>query len=800
MADSKADALGIRRDIPRKAPRRPQLCIGRNTELTGIEDAVCNSNQSVGIFGMVGVGKETLAKEAFHRLMDNFREHGYSFVEIPNARLEEIREVIDRDFRIGLARSDYGELKALILLNDAVPNADALEQLLNLMPACALIVTSTEYWQLPDLYRVPLEPLEPEYAAEMFVRICKDRVALAPHHKRELIPWICESVGYLPLAIQIVANRVNVTRQLDQALVNRIRSEKKRLDELQCGHESIEASFNVSFAALPPDDQHLFTCLGAFAGSTFCCDAVNEIAGTSETHRRLVDLEMLFLVKSAGRDRFSQHPLLKSFARKKLDESGNADEIEARCAQFFFRYARHNRQPLGRLDRDAENILGCLSWAEKDMTRRRDARLIDYLTRFLPAAPVDAAWIVYLFARLYKRRGESVKALEYYEQSLAAAEAHDVPSLKGACLRSIGEIHVTQLDQHGEGRAYIDRAMEVLRKANDVPSKKEQVFTVTMLANHARDKGDRTRAMSLAEECLSVRDMIPEQERTERKEGLSYAARVLIESYVEEGNLDAAANLLERERNQLDANHDLAPVLGHVGRLLADNDKFAEAKDLFDEALAIFNNAENAGGSAWICRCRGEMHLRQRQNDLALSAYADALSYRIVAAERMKTAAAAIDLARVYHHVGDHSREDTCWKDFTEGYEHDFLSPETKCRDCVAEALYFYGNELLRTSREKVTDTAPMLACGLYASDHDKGDPAHIHHLRGDQYLCRGDRKSADDEYQQAVSIRKETEQIPRLLALLQAVGDTFRAAGESERADKYYQELRDEKAASEAR
>ena len=219
------------------------------------------------VAGSGGLGKTSLAVHAAHRVRGSFPD-GQLYVDLlgatphplpaPDVLARFLRDLgvdghqipVDADERAARYRTVLAGRRVLIVLDNA-RDAAQVRSLLPGTASCAVLVTTRS--RMPDLAStrlVDLNVLDDDEALTLFTRVVGgQRAAAEPEATAELL-LACAG---LPLAIRICAARL-ATRSgwTIRAMANRLRDEHRRLDEMSVGDLAVRASFQVSFASLPP--------------------------------------------------------------------------------------------------------------------------------------------------------------------------------------------------------------------------------------------------------------------------------------------------------------------------------------------------------------------------------------------------------------------------------------------------------------------------------------------------------------------------------------------------------------------
>jgi DNA-binding SARP family transcriptional activator len=318
------------------------------------------------VAGAGGLGKTSLAVHAAHRVRGSFSD-GQLYVDLLGATplplpaadvlarfLRDLgvdgREIpVDEDERAARYRTILAGRRMLIVLDNA-RDAAQVRTLLPGSASCAVLVTTrSRMADLASTRLVDLNVLDDDEALTLFARVVGDeRAAAEPEATAELL-LACAG---LPLAIRICAARL-ATRSgwTIQAMANRLRDTRRRLDELRVGDLAVRASFQVSFTTLPAsarpggvDPADAFRMLGLWHGPSISSAAAAALFGTTEDLASdaleiLVDARLL---ESTSPDRYKFHDLLRVYSSERavadLPEQARNAAI-ARLLEWYMRTA-----------------------------------------------------------------------------------------------------------------------------------------------------------------------------------------------------------------------------------------------------------------------------------------------------------------------------------------------------------------------------------------------------------------------------------------------------------------------------
>ena len=305
------------------------------------------------IGGTAGVGKTSLAVHWAHRVRDRFPDgqlylnlRGYATsppMEPGQALAQFLRALgvpaervpLDVDEAAAMYRTLLADRRMLIVLDNAA-GPEQVRPLLPGSPRCLVLVTSRD--RLGGLVAsdgarpLALDVLDAGEARALLAGILGEtRVGSQPRAVAELAQ-IC---GFLPLALRIAAANLVMRPPVGVAQYVAELRQGNRLAALQVeGDESsaVRTAFDLSYAALKPDERRMFRLLGLVPGPDVDTVAAAALADTSaeQARRMLGRLVGRHLVIELAPGRFTLHDLLRLYARSLADaEDGPRETASA---------------------------------------------------------------------------------------------------------------------------------------------------------------------------------------------------------------------------------------------------------------------------------------------------------------------------------------------------------------------------------------------------------------------------------------------------------------------------------------
>ncbi|GAA1037254.1 hypothetical protein GCM10009557_50250 [Virgisporangium ochraceum] len=531
---------------------------------------------------------------------------------------------------------------------------------------CAVLVTSRQRLSgLAGATHVPLETFTPAEAAGLLTRVVgADRADAEP----DAVEEIARLCGHLPLAVRIAAARLASRPGWPLSrMVELLRDEVARLDELAAGDLQVRASLTVAYEALPAAARAVFRLASLLDAPRLPVFAVAAALDCPHRQARAL-LELLvdasLLEPTGGRYRF--HDLIRLFGRERAVATDDAATRSGALRRAFGAWLacletmvdRHHTGTLALIRTTATRWTpaGTTSGpvpgvdpmtGEDDPVEWFDAEAAALPAVIRQAAALDEAAVAWHLAAaaqpFYELRGRHPEALECHRAALEACLGAGDRLDQAVMLRNRADLWIERPGADRNDKVLDARsALELFR---DLGEERGLVDALTLCADNWRVFGDHTTAGQLLAEAIDTAARIgyPLGERNsllqlaiiERERGRPHVALALAERYLAlvetgtsrrdhsvalnvvglicgvVGRVDTAERLfvraLEISRDAGDRAQE-AYTLVRLGQLLAPQ-KRPEARDLLTRALETCRSMGLRFGEAIALHGLGELEL-----------------------------------------------------------------------------------------------------------------------------------------------------------------------------------------------
>jgi predicted ATPase/class 3 adenylate cyclase len=644
-------------------PIQPTPLIGREKEVAEVCKLLLRPEvRLLTLTGAGGTGKTRLALQVAAELTEDF-EKGVFFVSLAPISDPElvvpavagalgVKETGGQPLLESL--KDYLREKRMLLLVDNFEHlleaAPVVSELLSAAPYLKVLATSRiplklygehEYLvpplELPDLKCPPPVERPTQYEA---VRLFVERAQAAKadfsftNDNALAVAEICHRLDGLPLAIELAAARIKLLTpqamltRLSDRLSDRLKLLTGGARDLPERQRTLRSTIDWSYGLLEEGEKVLFARLSVFAGGRTLaameaiCDAEGDLpGGVLDGVSVLVDENLLRQEEGVGGEpRFVMLETIHEYAREKLQESGQTEDLRRRHARYFLAKAEEaepelmgaeQAEWLKRLELELDNLRLALSWEQEQDEAELGLRLGAALWRF---------WI------MSGRYGEGRKRLE-----AALAADNEAPLLVRA-----KATHVAGFLAAGEGallrsQPHLDEALTLYRRSGSAEGIAMTLATLGLLASY---RGDLERAKKLRKESfdryrkLGDPWQFPGSLRAFAADQYIRLLRGLAVDLEAEGNFTRGVALREEglalSRKWGDSALVAVNLLG-MGNLALDQHNPERAVQHLEEGLALARKVYT-GYVPGLLGALGDALLAQGDNERALTVYKESIA------------------------------------------------------------------------------------------------------------------------------------------------------------------------------
>jgi len=367
------------------------------------------------------MGKSRLSLELGHLIKGDY-EHGATFIDLsPIRKPEDIAQYtattlglnVDDDQDPQDVLFNYCREKELLLIFDnfehVLSHARLLADILEVAPKITIIATSRERLNLRVETVYALKPVN-HHGFELFLEVASMMrpTIIINDDELEDIHNIVELVGGLPLGLILAATWVDVMPVAEiadeiQSNLDFLSSDMGDMPERQ---RSIHAVINPTWNRLTDKEQKAFMWASVFRGG-FTRQLFQELTGASA--RTLQTLLSRSLITHGHGRRYDMHPLLRQYAREKLEVGGTLEQAKQAHLQTLLNYVQSQNEDmykgqylesLEKLDSEQDNCRAALDWSLDGHELDNGVSLLLSLCDF---------WSI---------RSQSIQAHDYLEQAL----------------------------------------------------------------------------------------------------------------------------------------------------------------------------------------------------------------------------------------------------------------------------------------------------------------------------------------------------------------------------------------------
>ena len=603
---------------PRNLPLEVSSFIGREREMAEVKRLLA-STRLLTFTGPGGCGKTRLALAVARDLVGSFEEGiwlaelaSLSDPELVAQTIASILGVRDQPGRpLAETLSDYLRPRRLLFILDNCEHlieacAELVGTLLSTCPDLKVLATSREPlgitgetgWlvpslSVPDLYH----PRTPESLARYeAVRLFIERAAaVAPSftltdRNAAAVGRVCRHLDGIPLAIELAAARVRAltVEQISERLDDCFRLLTSGSRAALPRHRTLRATIGWSYELLGQEEQILFQRFSVFSGG-FTLEAVEEVCSGEDIKRNeildllslLVEKSLVWMNEREGEARFRLLETVRQYGWEKLLETGAAEDIRERHANFFLALAEEAEPKLKgaqsqlwleRLEMEHDNLRAALRWAADTGKAETELRLAGTLWWF---------WL---------RHGHLSEGRRWLEATLGGAESSGHARVRAKVLCGAGFLAFSQVN-HPSARSRLEASAEICRELGD---KRGLAYALSFLSLVLTHQGDLASARPPAEEGVRLF-----REDGGDRWGLGIALTNMGVVLEAQADYELAISLFEESAaifRKLGDRWPLSIPLRHLGIVASRQGDHARAEALYRESLATLREL----GERWL--------------------------------------------------------------------------------------------------------------------------------------------------------------------------------------------------------
>jgi predicted ATPase/class 3 adenylate cyclase len=601
---------------PHNLPIQLTSFVGRRREIADVTDRL-RRTKLLTLSGPGGVGKTRLALQVAAEILLEFAD-GARFVDlspvtdpalVPRAIAAALAIREDTERPVIQTLADHLSDKELLLVLDnfeqVVEAAKDIGDLRAAAPRCTFLVTSRSPLQLSGEQEIPIEPLslpDPGRAPDVAslrraesVALFADRAALANprlvlgESGTAIVGEICARLDGLPLAIELAASRVKLLslEEIHERLGTRLPLLTTTARDQPERQRALRATIDWSYGLLAEPERELLARLSIFAGGA-TIESIDVVAnpsdelgiGTLEGLSSLIDKSLVRRSELAGGSRFGMLETIREYAGERLADSGRADVLALRHAEYFADLSERAEPEfigedqtawLDRFGREHENVRAALGWCLRSGQAEPGLRI------------AAAIW------RFWQQRGHLIEGRQWLADLLSLPAAAGPTMLRGRAAGAAGSLAYWQNDIPEAQRRY-EESLTIARASGDAVAMFDASFNLAFLPWF---RGDVDESWSLLQECMrAARELGDERRIAEAASGLAYAA-------FQRGDYEAALSLneeaiaLARKAGNRFMVAENVETVGQVHRMLGN---YEQSRAAYLEALELKHEAGNLPG------------------------------------------------------------------------------------------------------------------------------------------------------------------------------------------------------------
>ena len=603
------EALGdllksLQKQIPSNVRQGSKNFVGREDELAEIHTKLQEGQGVIvcAVEGMGGVGKTELALQYATRYQQEYvarywlslREMGLAQAVVtiasPYLDLPESMQAASLDEQAAWCWQNWlPETGKLLVILDDVPKAESIPDVaMPIDPRVRVLVTTRERELNVGFESVPLDVLSEEKALELLRKI----VGAAKVDKElVMVKEICETLGYLPLGIELIGEYLSKNRFLTFAkLQERLNLADESIGRERknkfYGYRGVEAAIQLSWDDISTGSQRVAMLLGLFAPVEILWELVAWIGASAEiTEDELNEarrqLDSLHLIQPIDEecDFYKIHSLVREFFRVKLLKAEENHQFRQAFVTSLLGIAKQIPQsPTRDLIAEVAPAIPHLDMLSREM--------VDDILN--PEEDNNLVWVFGGIAGFYEGQGLYALAEDPWQRCLISARKilGDRHPDVAASLNNLAELYRSQ-GRYEEAEPLYQQALALMQEL--LGDRHPDVATsLNNLAGLYRSQGKYEEAEPLYLQSLEIDKTVYGESHPEIATDLNNLALL----YKSQGRYKEAEPLYKQAlalRQELlgDRHPDASSSLNNLAELYRSQGRYEEAEPLYKQALTL---------------------------------------------------------------------------------------------------------------------------------------------------------------------------------------------------------------------
>ncbi len=704
------------------------------------------------ISGLPGIGKTELAVHAAWTF--GAQDSAQLFVELhtpdgnpvePVAALGTLLQelgVSDRvipasvEDRSMLWRSLLADRQALVVLDNAADSAQVRPLLPGGVGCRVLITTRRKSIDLPGMRWLPLEPLPPADAAELFARTA----GTGHRHDEADVAAVLRVCGYLPQEIHFAASEL---RRHPAWSVGELAA---RLRESRDEDRKVGAGLELVYRHLTAAPQRLLRQLTLHPGpgfSQYAATALAEGQSLSETRRNLEVLLDYDLINETAPGRYVFRDVVWKYARRLAGERDSPVDMD-RAVDRLLDYYLHFAEQADRLIYPFH-------------------RRLPVVVRHIPAA-----------APLLRTRADCLEQMKAERASLLAVAHHAAAQGRNEHAGLLAHVLARFLDTWGywaEASELHQLAISAWRAVRNTSGEAKALTELSVVAGRMGRHGDALRhasdALTLAR---AAADRPAEADALDRMGIVFWWMSRYPEALA---RFDAALSTwqaLEDENGEADTLMYSGIVAWHLSN-------YPDALRRIERALALYRQLGDAQGEANGLNNLGELQREAGDNDQALASYQQALDMYKDLGDRQGEGIAVNNIGNACRDTGRHEDALACYRTALDIFR------DIGDLRCEADTLNNMGIAYLRMERHRDALDQHHHALVLAHQLAERYLTAESLNGSGSARLAAGSYSLAAEDFRTAIEVSKQIGDRSQEAQALTGLGDALLHADERDTA-----------------